>query len=237
MDTIERLAEETKRLMASEENARRTEVQERLNGLEAVHPVPFNSWNLTAGFPIVIIAWCRRLDHELDIEKTARETGRMSRDMAAELIEFQLRQKIEKFRSVPEDVPMSDAIHTNMGLCWMYQKSPLGEKYTIDNNTGAFIPQPVVKDESDLERMQLPRYELEASLHADRVALFQGIVGEGFTIVDDALPRGIGAPFSTANNLAGVLELLEAFVTRPAFVHRLMGFIADAIVSYTGQMA
>ena len=235
MDQIDKMAGEVNRLMSCEENRRRAGVQAQLNRLKAVHPTPFNSWNLTAGFPIVVLSWCRRLDHELDIEKIAKKTEDIDETFAHELIEFQLRQKIEKFNNVPDDLPISNAIHSNLGLCWMYQKSPLGEIYAVDESTGAFVSEPFIRSEQDIDRLEIPHFDFDRTLHESRVNVFREIAGEGFVVVDDALPRSIGAPFSTANNLAGVLELLEAFIDRPAFVHKLMDYVADAIIGYTAE--
>ena len=237
MNQIDKMAKEVTRLIGSEENQRRIAVQERLNNLEAVRPVPFNSWNLTVGFPIVVISWCNRLDHPLDLEKIAKESYVIDEALAGELIEFQLRQMVEKFNNVPDDLPISNAIHTNLGLCWMYQESPMGEKYTIDNGTGAFVSEPHIRTEDDIEKLEMPSFRFDNALHEARVSVFQNIIGDGFAVVDDALPRGIGAPFSTANNLAGVLEICEGFITKPQFIHRLMSFVAEAIVNYTAEKA
>ena len=237
MNQIDTLAREAKQLIDCDEYQRRSTVQKRLSQLETVHPVPFNSWNLTAGFPIVVISWCKRLDRPLDLEVIAKETGVIDEKLARQLIEFQLLQKIEKFNNVPDDTPISNAIHTNLGLCWMYQKGPMGEEYAIDESTGAFVSEPFIKTEDDIDRLQMPHFDFDRSLHEFRIRVFEDIAGDGIVVIDDALPRNIGAPFSTANNLAGVLEILEAFITRPAFVHRLMSFVADAIVSYTGEIS
>ena len=64
-----------KDLTASDENRRRQEVQQRLGRKEAVHPTPFNAWELTAGFPVMLIGWCHRLGRKLDMDKIARATG------------------------------------------------------------------------------------------------------------------------------------------------------------------
>src|SRR3989304_1456141 len=73
---------------------------------------------------------------------------------------------------------------------------------------------------------------LPRSPHEARVTPFKEIVDGEPPISDDALPRGPGAPFSTANNLRGVLEILLDTKDRPRFVHRLMEFIAEAILTY-----
>jgi hypothetical protein len=226
---------EVKSLLASEENQRRQEVQRRLGRKETVHPVPFNAWNLTSGFPLVVVGWSRRLGWKLDPERIGRETGPLTADYAAELVEFQLLQKIEKFKQVPEEIPIAPAISTNLGLCWMFRPGAFGERYRVETSTGAFVPQPILKEESDLEKLERPRFEFDRSRHEARVAVFEEIVEGELPVVDDGLPGGPGAPFSTANNLRGVLEILLDMKDRPAFVHRLMDVIAEAILSFNEE--
>jgi hypothetical protein len=231
MDRIKALMKEVKDLMASEENLRRRRVQQRLGRLEAVFPPPINSWDITAGFPIMLLGWCERLGRPLDVHRVSHATGPLTRDYAAELVEFQLLQKIEKFRNTPDDLPMSAGLCTNMGLCWLHRPGALGVRYIVEESTGAFVPDPIVKTEADLDKIELPRFEFDAALHEQRIGVFKEVVDGEFPVGDDNMPGGIGAPFSTANNLRGVLELLEDFVVRPKFVHRLMDFIAEAILA------
>ena len=232
---IKALCRDLKSLEESEENQRRKQVQQRLNRKEVVRPVPFNAWSHIVGFPIVVLAWSRRLGRSLDMEAIARETGPISPDLAAELVEFQLLAKIENFKTVPDDIPLSLAISTNLGLCWLCRPGPLGERYQTDPSSGAFVPQPIVKEESDLDKLQRPHFRFDRSLHEARVAVFKEIVDGELPVGDDALPRGPGAPFSTANNLRGVLELLLDMKDRPDFVHRLMGIIVEAILTYNRE--
>lgn len=229
------LIREVKSLANSEENQRRQEVQRRLGEKRAVFPTPFNAWAVTDSYPLVILDWQNRLGKRVDAEYIARQTGELTPEYAAEIIEFQLLQKIFKFRHIPEDIPLSTAIHSNLGLCWMYRTGVLGETYLIEESTGAFVPQPIIKSEADLDRLNIPKYEYDRDLHNRRVSIFQDILEGAFPVVDDNLPSGIGAPFSTANNLRGVLEILEDMVERPLLVHRLMDFIAQSTLEYNRQ--
>ena len=235
MKRIKELSKEFKSLLESEENQRRKEVQQKLHRLEAVYPAAFNSWTYTTTFPIVIIDWCNRLGRSVDIEAVGRATGPLSKDFAAEMIEFQLLAKIESFKTRPDDVPLSPALNTNLGLCWMYTKGGLGERYIINEASGAFVPVPILKEESDLDKLVAPHFRFDRALHEQRVAVYKELVDGEFPIADDGLPRGVNATFQTANNLRGVLEILLDTKDRPAFVHRLMDFIAEAILACDRQ--
>ncbi len=236
MPAIQRLLSELRLLTRSDENLRRQEVQRKLAALQTVAPVPFNSWDLTVGFPIVVLSWCDRLGRTLDLERISQETGPVSMDYAARLVEFQLRQKIERFKSAAEEIPIEPAIHTNLGLCWTHRLGPFGERYRTDEGTGAFVNQPFVRSEADLDALPSPHFRFDDSLHEARAAVFAEIVEGELPVIDDGLPGAAGAPFSTANNLVGVLEVLEAFLLRPRFIHRLMDFVVQGIIGYTREM-
>jgi hypothetical protein len=235
-DRIRNLIQQVQSLVDSDENRRRQDVQRHLGQREVVFPTPINSWDITTTFPMMVQEWCRRLDWKLDLEKIGKATGPLTPDFAAELVEFQLLQKIYKFENVPDDLPLSLGINTNLGLCWMYRKGPLGEHYLIEEDTGAFVPVPILKTEADFDKLEMPRFSFDETLHKERVAVYTEIVEGHLPVGDDAMPGGIGAPFSTANNLRGVLEILEDMQERPHLVHRLMEFIADAILSLNQQI-
>jgi len=236
MDRIKPLLTKLRTILASEENQRRHQIQERLGRREIVHPTPFNTWSLTEGFPIIVQNWCRHLGRDLDLEKIALETGPISSDFACEMIEFQLLQKIEKFRTDNDDFPISPRFCTNFGMCWLYQKGFLGERYHTDANTGAWIADPILKEESDLDKLEIPRYSFDNSLHEARVATFSEILDGEFPIIDDALPPGMGgALFHVASTLRGTMEILLDIKERPKFVHRLMDFIVEAILAQSRE--
>jgi len=235
VSSIRRLIAEVERLDQSDENRRRIDVQARLNRLEAVHPTPFNSFSLGGLFPIVVIGWSRRLNRPMDVEQVGKATGPLDSDYAARLVEFQLLQKTEAFRESGDDIPLNTAVGTNLGLCWLYRSSPVGERYQSDPQSGAFQAVPILETEQDLDRLTIPHYEYDQALHEQRVGVFQEILEGRLPVIDDGLPGGIGAPFQTANNLRGVQEILEDFLLRPHLVHRLMDYVSSAIVSYVGE--
>lgn len=236
MANIKQLIGEVEDIISGEENQRRIDVQRRLNRLETVQPTPFNSFSFSGIFPIVVNAWSKRLKLPIDIELTGKNTGAINPDYAANLIHFQLLQKIEAFKASNDDIPLSSHISTNLGLCWLYRDSPVGEHYRTVPETGAFIAEPILKSEADFEKLEVPRYEFDEQLHKQRIAVFEEMLDGRLLVSDDALPPGIGAPFQTANNLRGVQQILEDFILQPHLVHRVMEFLSQAIVSYVGEM-
>jgi len=235
VDHIESLLAQVRTILSSEENQRRLEVQRKLSRREVVYPTPFNAWDLTDGVLTVIQGWCQRLDRKLNLERIACETGPLSSDFARELVEFQLLQKIEKFRTTADDIPIPPELHTNLGLCWLSQAGPLGTKPRVDYNSGAFVAEPCLKKESDLDKLEQPHFQFDRSLHESRIGIFEEIIGGELPIVDDSLPRGWSAPFSTAARLRGDLQLLLDIKERPRFVHRLMDFIVEAIIVFNRE--
>ena len=233
---IEELITEVESLIGGDENQRRIDVQRRLNRLEAVYPTPFNSFSFSGIFPVVVNAWSRRLNRPMDVERIAKATGPLESDYAAPLIEFQLLQKIEAFKASCDDIPLNPAVSTNLGLCWLYRTSPVGERYATIPESGAFLAEPILKSEEDFDRLEIPEYRYDKGLHEQRVEVFDEILEGRLPVIDDALPGGIGAPFQTANNLRGVQEILEDFLLRPHLVHRLMEYVSESIVAYVTQM-
>lgn len=234
--TIRRLVGRMERLVAGEENQRRMDVQRRLNRLEVVRPTPFNSFSWGAFFPTAINAWSQRLRRPMDVERIARATGPLDSDYAARLVEFQLLQKLEAFRLSNDDIPVSPVIHTNLGLCRLYRPSPVGERFRHVPETGDFAADPILTTEADFDRLEIPHYRYDRPLHEERLTVFEEIVEGRLPVVDDGLPGGIAAPFQTACNLRGMLQILEDFAAQPHLVHRLMDYVARSIVTYVGEL-
>ncbi len=236
MTDILKLIGEVEDIISGEENQRHIDVQRRLNLLEAVHPTPFNSFSFSGIFPIVANAWSNRLNHPIDIEFTGKSTGSIDSDCAANLIYFQLLQKIEAFKASNDDIPLSLPVSTNLGLCRLYRDSPVGEHYRTIPETGAFVAEPILKTEADFDKLEIQHYEFDEQLHKQRIAVFEEVLNGRLPVIDDAfLPPGIRAPFQTANNLRGVQQILEDFILQPHLVHRVMEFLSEAIVSYIGE--
>ena len=233
MSGIPRLLKELKGLIKSEENHRRMAALEQLNRKEPV--VTFNGWCLTRGFPGAILPWFGRLGVTFDLECVARETGPVTPDFAAQMIEFQLRQKIWKFQDTPDDTPISPVINSNLALSWLYRPGPFGERFDVVAETGAYVVSPVILEESDLDSIEFPRYAFDRALHEARLTVYNEILGGELVVYDDGLPAKIYAPFGVANNLRGGLELLMDVKERPEFVHRLMRRITEATLGYNAK--
>jgi len=227
------LVSEVEDLVASDENQRRIDVQTRLNSLEAVHPTPFNAQAGGIGFSIVVLAWSNRLGMEIDIDRVGRMLGEIDPAVAESVVEYELRQKIESFKTAGDDIPISPGISTNLGLTWMYRKSAVGEVYDVIPESGVFVATPILKTEKDFDNLRLEPFDYDKDLNKRRIAAFDEIVDGRLPVTDESIPGQIGAPFQTANNLRGVQEILEDFVERPELVHRLMEFVTESILTHT----
>jgi len=234
MNKIERLIEEVRSLVATDENQRRQAAQDRLNRKEPVNL--FNDWNFTAGVPYMILLWCKRLGRSLDMRRGGRQTETVSRDFAAEMVEFQLLQKIHKFNNSRDDTPISPVINTNLGLCSMFGAGAEEDTRKVDETTGAFVVEPTINSESDLDALNDSHVTFDVSLHEARIRAFEEIVGFDFPIVDDALPAYMGSPFGTAYNMRGSARILTDFRVDPAFVHRLMKCVTRLIVNHNAEL-
>ncbi len=236
MDTIKRLLAELEKLTESEENQRRIDAQRRLNNLEVVHPAPFDSQSFGSIFPYLIQPWCHKLGMPLDLAKIGRAMGPLDAEYALPVIEFQLRQKIDAFKNSHDDIPISPVIQTNLGLCWLYRESPVGERYRTMPETGAFHAVPILETEADFDRLELKPYVVDEELSKQRKKVFEDILEGHLFVADDGLPGGVGAPFQTANNLRGVQQVLEDMIERPHLVHRLMEFVVRATLEHAAQV-
>jgi len=230
---IEPLIEEVRSLIGSDENQRRQAAQDRLNRKEPVNL--FNDWNFTTGVLGSVLMWRKWLDRNLDVREVGGHTGRISHDFAAEMVEFQLLQKIHKFKNSRDDTPVSPVINTNLGLYALFREGPQGKTRKVDETTGAHVVVPTIKSESDLEAIEKSHVTFDRSLHEERVRAFEEIVGYDFPVVDDELPGYMGSPFGTAYNMRGGLEILTDFRTAPEFVHKLMGCVTRLIVTHNTE--
>ena len=99
---------------------------------------------------------------------------------------------------------------------------------------GAWRYEPPLKEEADLDRIEMPVYRYNAQATQEAVERHRDLLG-------DALPIRISCDVPTpgvwfhgwATQLRGVQQLLEDIMDRPEWVHRLMRLLADG---YSGIM-
>ncbi len=107
-----------------------------------------------------------------------------------------------------------------------------------DQEDGAGVWDPPLKTEADLDRLQAPTHRIDETATAVRLATVQ-------EALDGILPvhvrRGWGmwsCDLSTElGRLRGIEQLMLDMADRPAWLHRLVGFMTDALVALHAQTA
>jgi hypothetical protein len=98
---------------------------------------------------------------------------------------------------------------------------------------GSGIFDPPVKTEADLERLAAPTHGVDEAATARNVERLAEAVGDILSVTVDRGPyhRGWIADLSTdVARLRGLEQILWDMVDKPEFLHRLMGFLRDAIL-------
>ncbi len=217
---IAELAAELAEIAASDENRRRAKLWRRHFACEKQAKAPvkitlYMGWHGTV--------W-QRLFPESEI---------VSEDGRARNIETQLRQKIWKFRNIPDDDYLWPTV-------WMKpdRKREADSMWGVpldvtrpDEAGGAYKEVPPLVDEADIDKLTFPEPvpvpDEEAALIAEVDEMTGGAVSA--RIICDEIGN---SPYETAVRLRGASALLYDFYDRPEFVHRLMDHITEGFVGY-----
>jgi len=147
-------------------------------------------------------------------------------------IEVQLRARLWKAEHVPDDEPVLPTV-------WLWAPRPAvrGPLWGVDlpvartEEAGAYKPEPPMREEGDLVLLLPPRYV------EDKPAA-RALIERATELLDGVLPVKLHTdelhygPFEWAVRMRGMDALLYDVVDRPAFVHRLMAFVTEAMVAY-----
>jgi len=209
----------------SPENKRRLNLQTSLNNYEKIFS--FNSWSYGVGIS--------KPGNQL--KEIALSLGKIDEKLASLVINLQLENQHNFFNSSISDIPFSTQIFTNMGLSWLYRLSPLGEKYKVLAETGAFINTPVLEESlEEWKKLPQPHLHINKELHEERMSVFSKLIDERFTIYDDMLPLPLGSVFGEACRLRGDSELLMDFRLCPDTVKAFMNYLTKSTMLYNHSL-
>jgi len=150
-------------------------------------------------------------------------------DGLAHGVELQLRQKLYKHDSIPDDDVILPALHVDAAFrtpgdeMWGVKLERLEAGLGYDHG-GAYKPVPVIESEADVAKLRYPEVDIDEAETARRVE-------QATDLVDGRIPVIVGAdrlgasPFEIVVRLRGMDRLLFDFVDSPGLVHRLMDFV------------
>lgn len=147
-------------------------------------------------------------------------------------VELQLKQKLWKWRSIPDD----DLIRPWVALPLPRPKDagPLWEVELPVERTagrGSYRPVPVVTDADDLKKLSKPSFLWDEAARWDAEERARELLNDKLPVFFRANQMG-ESPFEHVVRLCGMEALLLGVIDRPGFVHALMEFVTEAMVSY-----
>lgn len=94
--------------------------------------------------------------------------------------------------------------------------------------TGASDFEPVIKNEEDMEKIQMPQVKIDREVTERNHELLSDIFKDILSVEKQGAPGFWFAPWDELVTWLGVEEALTYMITRPKFVHRLMKRLVDA---------
>jgi hypothetical protein len=155
-----------------------------------------------------------------------------STDPLAASIEYQLKQKLWKWRSIPDDdlirpwVALTLPRPPDMGPLWGIE---LPQERTAER--GSSRPMPVIAGPADLRRLAQPRFRWDEAKRAELVARARELLDDKLPIFFEASEMG-ESPFEHARRMCGMEALFLGVLDRPEFVHAVMEFVTEGTVAY-----
>ena len=147
-------------------------------------------------------------------------------------LELQLKQKLWKWRLIPDD----DLIRPWVGLPLPRppDAGPLwGVELPLERRAarGSSRPVPVVKTLDDLGRLGVPRFRWEESTRRELLERARALLDERGPIFFHSNEMG-ESPFEHARRMCGMEALFLGVIDQPRFVHGVMEFVTDTMVRY-----
>ena len=104
------------------ENQRRLDLISRHNKLEITEKIPVY-FSVPFDWSIMRMSlWMELLNLPLDLEAVMSATGEYPRELAEQVIIFQLKQRIFYIEQMPGDWPVYPSVSTNFNLLWIRNK-------------------------------------------------------------------------------------------------------------------
>ncbi|MHB1005434.1 MAG: uroporphyrinogen decarboxylase family protein [Chloroflexota bacterium] len=177
----------------------------------------------------------------------------VSTDPLERNVELQLRQKLFRYRAIPDDEVLLptiwlDPVRPAAGESAAARGGAVQGSYLLtwggrrlwgvdlrlpapDDATGAYGFVAAIEDEADLAKLRYPHYEVDEPAT-------RALVWRTRELVDDLLPVKLytdelfPSPAEHLVDFLGHEGFLFAFVDKPALVHRLMNFLTEGYIGY-----
>ena len=155
-----------------------------------------------------------------------------STDPLAASIEYQLKQKLWKWRSIPDDdlirpwVALTLPRPPDAGPLWGIE---LPQERTAER--GSSRPIPVVSGPDDLARLARPHFRWDEARRTELLARARELLDDRLPIFFEANQMG-ESPFEHARRMCGMEALFLGVLDRPGFVHAVMEFVTEGTVAY-----
>jgi len=161
----------------------------------------------------------------------------LSSDPLERDIEIQLRQKLYRYKHIPDDTVVLPTVVIDPPKAPGAPPLWGAEVQHVDPHdpAGAYAYRPIVADESDLERLRLPTFDWDPVATSEVVARARELVGDAVP-VQAWRQELMGNPGERIVEWIGWERFLFGLVERPQFIHRVMSFITDGMIAYHRSM-
>ena len=237
-----RLVERVEEAAADPKYAARKDMYTRHNRLEKVRKAPV----------------CVHLhsDYRLVWQELIPPDTLESQDPLERGVEIQLRQKLYKHDHIPDDEVLLPTIWVSPIRPVGAESADRGSSQGVADRThgsrsqgdarlwglpfrvdatddpgGAYKVAPVVTDESDMELLHHPRYEIDAPATLELLERVNELV-DGRLPVKLATDELAASPSETVVSLMGIEAVLYGVIDRPEFIHKMMDFVTDGYIAY-----
>jgi hypothetical protein len=123
---------------------------------------------------------------------------------------------------------------TGFGLSWQ------GQTLTTDETEGAIASrhfEPQIREETDIERIQVPRLTEDAERSRRNLEALSEAVGDVLTVEPGGMTNLWFAPWDQLSMWCGVQQMLTDLALRPGFMHRLIDRLVGAHLARLEQVA
>jgi len=213
---LRKLAEETANITALPIQVQKADMWRRLNRLD----------------PVKVMIWINEIPwHEMGPEVELKTNSKFCRSY-----EMQLRRMLYQWRHMRGDM----VIESNILCPLVVHDTGFGIEADMINAegdtgfrdpvvvTGASDFEPVIKNEEDIEKIQMPQVKIDREATERNYELLSDIFKDILSVEKQGAPGFWFAPWDELVTWLGVEEALTYMITRPKFVHRLMKRLVDA---------
>lgn len=147
-------------------------------------------------------------------------------------LENQLKMKDYHFSNWKDNHVFTDEVFIWFGV--VTELSFFGSELIFFQNREAWIKEPVIKEEEDLEKLSYPDFKksgLMPLIHRYYEEMNEALGGK----LKVMFPSWCRGPFCIAAHLRGFEDFLVDMLINPDFVHKLMRFVTDSIKIWTTE--